>query len=183
MFQIPFFNSSAAVESQSSRHQYYEQPNRFQSLLGSLLFNGLLFTFLGGGILYTSSSVGSYTWFALALITHVMGVMMLIGFAMSILSFVTKLVFTFDSVYVYQRFRKPIRLPYNEYSFQWIADFSATGNVRLLMIDQHRGCIVYSPPDWLRENFAEISRIQMEEGWYAPQDGEVAKQLENSTAV
>lgn len=171
-----FFSPSERSEPSSTKSQFYTLPKRYKVHLVTLLLNGAFFVLFGGGILYVSNGDLSYSWFSLGLLCHVIGLMMILGVIIAAYSVVTKAEFTVDSVFIHQFGRRAVRLPYNEYSFQWIADIRTTGNLRLLMVDHHRGCTIFSPPTWLRANFEEISRIQREEGWYAPEAGYVPPQ-------
>lgn len=162
-------DQSLPLSSESSRRQSYVMPSRLKTNLFALFLNGLCLSAFGGFLLFMTEQVGT-SWFALGLLCHVLGLMFILGFGIALYCLTTRMEFTMDSVFIYQFGRRVVQLPYNEYSFQWIADVPSVGNVRLLMIDYHRGCTIWNPPSWIRENLTEISRIQQEEGWYAPQE-------------
>ncbi|MGF1573204.1 MAG: hypothetical protein ACFCU1_09040 [Sumerlaeia bacterium] len=159
--------SQQTNESKREMIQYHDLSGRVKVQLWAFLLYGVCLSTFGGAALFFNETVGN-AWFILGLLSHVMGLMLILAVAIAVYCLATKIEFTFDSIHIHQLGRTSVKLPYNEYSFQWIADVRETGNIRLLMIDHHRGCTVLNPPSWVRENFNEIARIQREEGWYAP---------------
>lgn len=80
--------------------------------------------------------------------------------------------FTREALLVHQTGRDPLVLPFAAYQREWVADTSGSASIRLIVFGRNRGCTILGAPDWMRDAFDEVARIQMEEGWYEPMHDE-----------